>query len=169
MKGSDLVHLFEYDEWATNQLLDAAAQLDTADFRKDLGTSFQSVHGTLAHIYAAHLIWLTRWKGSSPAALVGRDEVPTLAELRKRWAELYKELRDYIQPLTSDQLNAPLPYKDLSGNPWGQLLHQQIQHLMFHSMYHRGQVVTLLRQLGQTPPHTDLILYYRNMGAKMGS
>ncbi len=164
MNGSDLIHMVEYDEWATNQLLDAAAKLDPAGFRKDLGTSFQSVHGTLVHVYGAQVVWLTRWKGSSPGGLIPPGEVPTLAELRKRWAELYIELRDYIRPLTNEQLHAPLPYKDLSGNPWAQLQYQQIQHLMFHSMYHRGQVVTLLRQLGQTPPHTDLILYYRMMG-----
>ncbi|HYR87851.1 MAG TPA: DinB family protein [Terriglobia bacterium] len=164
MQGSDLIHTVEYDEWATNQLLDAAAKLDPANFRKDLGTSFQSVHGTLVHLYGAQLVWLARWKGSNPGGLITAEQVPTLAELRDRWAGLYLELRDYIRPLTSDQLNAPLPYKDLSGNPWAQLLYQQIQHLMFHSMYHRGQVVTLLRQLGQTPPHTDLILYYRTMG-----
>lgn len=28
--------------------------------------------------------------------------------------------------------------------------------------YHRGQIVTLLRQLGAKPPSTDLTLYYRN-------
>lgn len=45
--------------------------------------------------------------------------------------------------------------------PWSEPLYQQIQHVFFHSMYHRGQVVTLLRQLGQTPPRTDLIAFYR--------
>jgi uncharacterized damage-inducible protein DinB len=109
MTGSDLIHMFEYDEWATNKLLDAAAQLDPAAFGKDLGTSFQSVHGTLVHIYGAQLVWLTRWKGSSPGGLIPAEEVRTLAELRKRWAELYRELRDYIRPLTTEQLHAPLP------------------------------------------------------------
>jgi uncharacterized damage-inducible protein DinB len=41
--------------------------------------------------------------------------------------------------------------------------YQQIQHVLFHSMYHRGQVVTLLRQLGEVPPQTDLIAYYRSV------
>ena len=41
------------------------------------------------------------------------------------------------------------------------IVYQQIQHVLFHSMYHRGQVVTLLRQLGEVPPQTDLIAYYR--------
>jgi uncharacterized damage-inducible protein DinB len=32
-------------------------------------------------------------------------------------------------------------------------------HLTNHSCYHRGQVVTLLRQLGQCPPATDFLVY----------
>ena len=35
------------------------------------------------------------------------------------------------------------------------------RHFINHSSYHRGQIVTFLRQLGATPPSTDLILYYR--------
>ena len=162
MTGTDLIHMFEYDEWAINKLLEAAAQLDSDAFRKDLGASFRSVHGTLAHIYGAQRLWLTRWKGSSPATLISPEEIPTASELKKRWQELYAGLRAYILPLTTEQLHSPFGYQDTKGNRWSEPLYQQIQHLLFHSMYHRGQVVTLLRQLGQTPPQTDLIVYYRS-------
>lgn len=160
MKGTDLLHIFEYDEWATTTLLDAVGQLKPEETHKDLGTSFQSLHGTLVHLYGAQLLWLSRWKGS-PAGLTKPEEVPTVADLRNRWLELYRQMRDYIRPLTDGQLSANFTYKDLVGKEWSHPLFQQIEHLAFHSMYHRGQVVTLLRQLGQTPPHTDLIVYYR--------
>ena len=162
MTGTDLIHMVDYDEWATYQLLDAAAQLDAVAFGKDLGTSFRSVHGTLVHIFGAQWIWLSRWKGSSPTSLISPVEIPVAADLKKRWQELYPEFRGYILPLTNEQLHSPLGYEDTKGNRWSDLLYKQIQHVLFHSMYHRGQVVTLLRQLGQTPPHTDLILYYRS-------
>jgi uncharacterized damage-inducible protein DinB len=38
------------------------------------------------------------------------------------------------------------------------------RHFINHSSYHRGQIVTFLRQLGASPPSTDLILYYRRRG-----
>jgi uncharacterized damage-inducible protein DinB len=160
MKGTDLLHVFDYDEWATTTLLDAVAQLGTDEIHKDLGTSFQSLHGTLVHLYGAQLIWLSRWKGS-PTGLTKTEEISTLADLRTRWRELYQDMRDYLRSLTHEQLQANFTYKDLTGKEWSHPLFQQIEHLAFHSMYHRGQVVTLLRQLGQTPPHTDLIVYYR--------
>jgi len=160
MKGTDLLHVFDYDEWATMTLLDAVGQLDGDDIHKDLGTSFQSLHGTLVHLYGAQVVWLSRWKGS-PAGLTKPDEIPSLADLQQRWRELYKQIRDYLRPLTNEQLQANFTYADLTGKQWSHPLFQQIEHLAFHSMYHRGQVVTLLRQLGQSPPHTDLIVYYR--------
>jgi uncharacterized damage-inducible protein DinB len=165
MKGTDLLHVFDYDEWATTTLLDAVAQLRTDEIHKDLGTSFQSLHGTLVHLYGAQLVWLSRWKGSS-TGLTKPEEIPTLADLRTRWHELYQEIRDYLPSLTHEQLQSNFTYQDLTGKEWSHPLFQQIEHLAFHSMYHRGQVVTLLRQLGQTPPHTDLIVYYRMQMAR---
>jgi len=160
MKGTDLLHVFEYDRWATDTLLDAVAELERSDVHKDLGTSFRSLHGTLVHIYGAQVVWLSRWKGS-PTGLIDPEQIPTTADLRTRWHELSNELRDFIRPLTDEQLHRNFSYTDLTGKEWSHPLYQQIEHLAFHSMYHRGQVVTLLRQLGKTPPHTDLIVYYR--------
>jgi uncharacterized damage-inducible protein DinB len=37
-----------------------------------------------------------------------------------------------------------------------------LQHVVNHGSYHRGQVTTMLRQLGAPPPkYMDLIVYYR--------
>ena len=168
MKGTDLLHVFEYDQWATGILLDAAGRLETSEVHKDLGTSFHSVHGTLAHIYGAQVVWLSRWKGS-PTGLIDPEKIPTIADLRERWHALGNELRDFILPLTDEQLHANFTYKDLTGKQWSHPLYQQVEHLAFHSMYHRGQVVTLLRQLGKTPPHTDLIVYYRTQMTQTAS
>jgi uncharacterized damage-inducible protein DinB len=39
---------------------------------------------------------------------------------------------------------------------------QMIQHVVDHSSYHRRQIVTMLRQLGVTPPSTGLMRFYRD-------
>jgi len=161
MIGKELSRLYVYDEWASNKLIDAAEKLDDAKFKKDLGTSFGSLHRTLVHIYGAQFIWLARWKGSTPSALPNADEIPNLGELRTRWQKLRVEFREFLNSRTDDQLQQVCTYKDLKGNEWSEPLYQQIQHVLFHSMYNRGQVVTLLRQLGEVPPQTDLIAYYR--------
>ena len=159
--GKELSRLYHFDEWAANKLLDAAENVAPSNLQKDLGTSFGSLHGTLVHIYGAQFIWLSRWKGSTPSALPKVDEIPTIAELKTRWAKLRVEFREFLNSKTEEQLQQPFSYTDLKGNTWSELQYQQIQHVLFHSMYHRGQVVTLLRQLGDIPPQTDLIAYYR--------
>ena len=161
MIGKEFSRLYVYDEWATNKLIDAAEKVDSAKIEKDLGTSFGSLHGTLVHIYGAQFIWLARWKGSTPAGLPKVEEIPHLAELKNRWQKLRMEFREFLNSKSEDQLQQVFSYKDLKGNQWSEPLYQQIQHVLFHSMYHRGQVVTLLRQLGEVPPQTDLIAYYR--------
>jgi uncharacterized damage-inducible protein DinB len=40
-------------------------------------------------------------------------------------------------------------------------LWQALQHLVNHGSYHRGQVTTMLRQVGAGPVSTDLIVFYR--------
>jgi uncharacterized damage-inducible protein DinB len=41
-----------------------------------------------------------------------------------------------------------------------------LQHLVNHGSYHRGQVTTMLRQMGATPPKAmDLIAFYRERAA----
>jgi uncharacterized damage-inducible protein DinB len=37
-----------------------------------------------------------------------------------------------------------------------------LQHVVNHGSYHRGQVTTMLRQLGAKPPQSmDMIMFYR--------
>jgi uncharacterized damage-inducible protein DinB len=161
--GKELARLYHYDEWATDKLLDAAEKLDTAKLQKNLGTSFGTLHATLVHVYGAQFIWLSRWKGSIPAGLPSAEHIPNLADLRTRWQALRVEFREFLNAKSEEQLQQPFAYKDLKGNTWSEALYQQAQHVLFHSMYHRGQVVTLLRQLGEIPPQTDLIAYYRTV------
>ena len=53
-------------------------------------------------------------------------------------------------------------YKDTRGNSHTNTHWEMIMHCMNHSTYHRGQIVTILREGGVTTiPSTDLIAYLR--------
>jgi uncharacterized damage-inducible protein DinB len=50
----------------------------------------------------------------------------------------------------------------LSGQPGSTVFWQMAQHVVNHATYHRGQVTTMLRQLGVEPAQAmDLIAFYR--------
>jgi uncharacterized damage-inducible protein DinB len=54
-----------------------------------------------------------------------------------------------------------MEYKTLKFGTYSNPLWQSMQHLVNHGSYHRGQVTTLLRQLGSQPILTDLMHFYR--------
>jgi uncharacterized damage-inducible protein DinB len=161
MTKNEIVTLFDYDKWATNEQLKVITGLNDEQYNRNLGTSFGGIHGTLVHIFGAQNVWLARWKGEVPIALPGAGEFPTLAKLTDRWNALRDELGKFLQDLSDEKLALRLTYKDLKGNSHSQPLVHQMQHLINHSTYHRGQITTMLRQVGATPVGTDLIGYYR--------
>ena len=160
MTTQEINDLFSFDAWATRRTLEAVSALTAEQFRKDLGNSFGSVHGTLTHVFGADKIWLARWMRGTPSA-TKPDEVPSLAFLKEKWDEVFAATEAFIASISEDQLRNPFTYKDLRGNEYSQPLYHQLQHKGNHSTYHRGQITTMLRQLGAKPIGTDLITFYR--------
>jgi len=157
----DILTLFDFDRWATERVLEVAATLPEEQYTKNLNSSFDGVRGTLVHTYAADWIWLERWKGNSPTTLIREEDIPTLPSLQERWIGWRSQVDAFLHAVTEEQLRSPLSYTDIKGNPSTIILWQQMQHLINHSTYHRGQVTTLFRQLGIKAVGTDLINYYR--------
>jgi uncharacterized damage-inducible protein DinB len=167
MKSHDVHTLIDYHYWARDRMLDAVEELSPQQFTVDLGGSFRSVRDTVAHLYGAEWIWYSRWHGEAPTALPTPDMFPDFAAVRQTWLEHEKRMRAFIQALDDHGLERVVSYKLLSGQPGASVLWHMIQHLVNHASYHRGQITTLLRQLGAAPPKsTDLITYYREIGAK---
>lgn len=163
MTKTEIQLLFEYDTWANLKLVELIATLPAEQYKKDLGSSFASIHGTSVHILSADNVWLDRWRGKTPSPLTVED-IPTIEVVKKHWDSFYFEIRDYLRNLTDDQLNEPLPYTDFHGNSHAQLLCQQMQHKVNHSTYHRGQIVTMLKQLGVKPVSTDFVNFLCQKG-----
>jgi len=158
--------LYDFNAWANQRTLDACAALTHEQFTRDLGSSFRSVRDTLAHIYGAQWVWLERWHGRIPPALPSPADFPDFETVKRRFAEIDRNLIDYAASLSPEDLQRVLDYRTLAGTPNAQPLWQMLQHVANHSTYHRGQVTTLLRQLGAKAPATDLIYFYRERAAK---
>src|ERR1700722_14256911 len=145
--------LFAYDAWANRRTLDACAALSPEQFTRDLGSSFRSVRDTLAHTLGAQWIWMQRFHGNAPT-MPKADQFPDLASLRARWSEVERELQAYVGGLSTADLEDFFEYKDSKGNSHRNPRWQTFQHLANHGTYHRGQIATMLRQLGATPVST---------------
>ncbi len=162
MNLQDLQILLEYHYWARDRVLDAVEALSAAQFTKDLGSSFKSVRDTLAHTYFAEWAWYCRWTGNSPTAALPADMFPNVGTLRRAWSEQEAKVRALVGALSDDGVNRVIEYKLLSGQPGKSVLWHMLQHVVNHASYHRGQVTTMLRQLGAAPAKSmDLIAFYR--------
>ena len=165
MDLSDLRVLLDYHYWARDRVLDAASALTPEQFTRDLGSSFKSVRDTLAHTYAAEWAWHSRWQGTSPTALLPADQFPDLASIRQQWTAHEAKMRGFLESLGSAGITRVIEYKTLNGQSGATPFWQMLQHVVNHASYHRGQVTTMLRQLGAQPAKSmDLIAYYRQEG-----
>lgn len=167
MTAQDILTLYAYNAWANERVFGTVEPLTSDQFLRDLGNSFSSVRDTVAHILGAEWIWLRRWLGDNPTALPPAADYPTAASLRDRFAAIERERRPFLQGLTDARLIEPLHYRDTAGKPSALLLGQSLQHVVNHGTYHRGQVTTLLRQLGAKPVSTDMARFFMERAASL--
>lgn len=165
MTKDDLQALVEYHYWARDRLLEAVEPLTPDQFMRDLGNSFPSVRDTLSHLHAAEWVWQLRLDGASPTHLLPHDRFADLGSVRTAWAETEARYRALVDGLDDGGLNRVVEYRLLNGRAGANPTWQIVQHVVNHATYHRGQVTTMLRQLGAAPPKSqDLIAFYRERG-----
>ncbi|MFI5177489.1 MAG: DinB family protein [Vicinamibacterales bacterium] len=162
MDLADLRLLLDFNYWARDRLLTAASALTPEQYTRDLGSSFKSVRDTLVHMYSAEWVWYTRWQGSSPTTPLSVDGYPDVAALQTAWAGLEGKIRAYLDGVGEAGAARVMDYKLMNGQPGKAVFWQMFQHVVNHGSYHRGQVTTMLRQLGAAPAKSmDLITFYR--------
>lgn len=159
-----------YNQRMNLSIYNASEQVSETEIAKNRGAFFGSITGTLNHILVGDLIWLRRFamhpnnfsslepilKMKEPQAL---DEIlyVNLAELRHARITVDTAIIQFTNGLTHDHLTKALHYKNTKGNPFRKDFGSLIQHMFNHQTHHRGQVSTLLSQLGIDIGVTDLL------------
>lgn len=166
MNVEDFRVLYDFNAWANARTLESCMPLSSEQFTRDLGSSFRSVRDTLVHIGGAEWIWLERWHGRTPQGMPQAADYPDFESVRRRSAEVERDLLDYVASLTPSDIQRVVRFKTMAGTEMAQPLWQSLQHLVNHGTYHRGQITTMLRQLGAKPVGTDLIGFYRQRSSQ---
>ncbi len=152
--------LHAYNSWANNRIFDVVEKLPLEQYRKDMKSSHGGIHGTLTHIVGAEKVWVERFN-TNVQPFLKADEIPNAAELRKIWEKAGYETARWLGMMNDKKLNDTFEMKTSRGDVFRHVFSQAFQHMVNHSSYHRGQIVTMLRQIDATPVSTDLILFYR--------
>lgn len=161
--------LFDYTRWANRRLFDLVAALPAAEAEREIGTqfSFPTLKGMLAHILAAEVIWLARWNGDSPTALLSDKDFPDLASLRTRWDAEEEKMQGFLSSISEEDLSRETHYRTTEGKPFHLPLWVLMQHLANHGTHHRSEVATMLTMVEGSPPLTDLLVYHLIQSGQM--
>lgn len=164
MNVADIRNLYDYNLWAGDHQLTAIRQLSEEQFNRGLGGSFPSIRKTLLHIVGSEEIWVSRLlERQSPTKMLADEEYPTLELIERQLGATRYKWKNYLDGLADEQLAQPFVYRNLRGEEISLPLWQILHHVANHSTYHRGQISSMLRQLGVTPPGIDAVVYYRSL------
>ena len=152
--------LLAYTMWADRHHLEALAGIPPEHLTVPTGTSFGSLLGTIAHVLGSEQAWLARFVGAPLEVFPEESAWPDLPSVRTGFEELWPGMEFFLAGLTEDQLLGELSWVSRGGNSYRRPLWEALVHMSHHSGYHRGQLTTMLRQLGHQAPATDLIKYF---------
>lgn len=161
---STIKMLYEYNRWANERMLVACESLTLEQWSRSLGHSWGSVHGLLTHMFAAEVIWFSRWKGESPKKSHQAAEFPTFDDLERAWVQIELDLMQYIDSLGEKDLTREVTYTNTKGETYTNLLGHLMLHLANHSNHHRGELAAMLAVLNVAHPEDDLLFYLREKG-----
>lgn len=161
MTRADIGFLFAYNDWANDLTFTSLDPIAPDVWAKTIGGSFPSIRDTMAHLVSAEWVWMRRWLGESPRVRPSWIADATVPGLRERLLEIRRDQATFIDSLADSDIGRPLSVTRFDGESATLPLGQSLQHLVNHSTYHRGQIATLLRQVGMTPISTDLLLFRR--------
>ncbi len=157
--------LHAYNAWASNRIFNAVEKLSPEQYKQDLKSSHGGIHGTLVHMVGAEKVWVERFIGSTLQFLKA-DEIADAAALYTIWEKAGYETAKWLSTMNDKRLNDSFEMKTLKGEVFRHVFWQAFQHVINHSSYHRGQIITMLRQLGAEAVSTDLIVFYRETQRK---
>jgi uncharacterized damage-inducible protein DinB len=163
-----LVDYVRYNLWVNARLVDLFQKSNDALISKEIESSFPSIRTTLIHLWDVEVLWLMRLKGVSPKDFPSKNFSGSNAEVYANLLAISKEFLDFVEKQPAKFFNQPISFSILSAT--GEFTHKpadMVHHCMNHQTFHRGQLITMARQVGITAfPRTDFIMYKREVEGK---
>lgn len=148
---------WEHEKDAMGKTLESFRSVP-ADRRDDPG--FQRALDKYAHILAARAVWLSRvGDGERPDELFPTGV--SIGDIGAMLTSVTSGWDRYLNDLDDGALGTSVEYESTDGSAWSNTLLEIFTHAYTHGFYHRGQVATLIADLGGSPVDTDFILFAR--------
>lgn len=143
-----LLDLINYTQLADRRIIDVFLQAETA---------MPEAQNIFSHILNAQCIWLNRIQ----------NKEPTCDRFQLQPIDVFEDMhnqncKDMLHVLHNHDMKELIVYKNSSGEPFSNAVHDILFHIVNHSTYHRAQVATQFRLNNIQPPVTDYIAYKRD-------
>lgn len=164
MNKKYFTELAGYSHWADNIAIEWLSQINDEQWNQVIASSFSSIRQTAIHIASAEKIWIDFWKDAPNPVYLSAEFKGTKDDLIAIWKKVSAGLKDFIEEYPEENYRRQVTFKKPNGEDGQMEFSQTFPHMINHSTYHRGQLVTMLRQAGFTKlSSTDLFTYYRVM------
>ena len=142
--------LADYNAWADHIAMGWLDQIDDRQWEQVIVSSFPSIKQTALHIASAEKIWIDFWKNVPDPVYLSADFKGTKNELVGIWEKASGGLKAFIKDYPEEDYLRQVTFRKPNGEKGQMAFSQTFPHIINHTTYHRGQLVTLLRQAGFT-------------------
>ncbi len=151
-----------YNLWANEKISGSVNALDNEQQHRQVISSFTSLYKTVFHVWSAENLWMQRLQKGKNITAPADNFNNSMEALTLAWQQQDLQWLDWVERADSGSLYEALTYRTLKGDEFCQPVFLILHHLFNHSTYHRGQMVTMLRQVGlERIPSTDFIAWAR--------
>ncbi|GLU55513.1 DinB family protein [Dyadobacter frigoris] len=154
--------LASYNIWANNIAVEWLEQINEEQWNQVIISSFSSIRETGIHIASAEKIWIDFWKNAPDPVYLSTEFEGSKNDLIEIWRIASTGLKNFIETYPEENYLQQITFRYPKGGEGQMKFWQTFSHIINHSTYHRGQLVTILRQIGFTKfSSIDLATFYR--------
>ena len=156
-----LLQYAAYNLWSNKRITEAILKLPAEKIKQPLISSFPSIELTLLHLMNVEYIWWQRMKLVENLHVI-EEKTLSIEQISYKLLELSLQWKDWVEKSTQAAFEHEFVYRNSKTEQFKQPVFQTLLHLFNHQTYHRGQIVTMLRNIGvEKIPTTDFIVWSR--------
>lgn len=147
-----------YNRWMNVRIYKICETIPDSKRKKDMGAFFKSIHSTLNHLLYGDKAWMGRFTGKPfDVTTIGKELYTEFNDLRTEREKTDITIVEWSRSLKDEWLEKPFEYKsNVDGKTRIIPTWVLVTHMFNHQTHHRGQVTTLVKQLGIDPGITDI-------------
>ena len=151
-----------YNLWANKTITDLILSLDASLHQQKVESSFPSLYATVLHMWVAESAWWQRVLLQEKIILPSETDNQSMQDVVQGLLQQSAQWEERVNNSSELMLKQEYSFQNSKNEHFKQAIYETVLHVINHSTYHRGQLVTMMRTLGvKTIPQTDFMVFLR--------